>query len=181
MPRRTQILVLSGLLVLLLAVAYTQFRAPEYAAPTLPAFNGVFSPLPVENPALRLDLLDRLKRFEYQGQGPHRNIFSAALPPPPVTVAAVPAAPPKPVAPPPPAGPPPLVIPATFFGYVTDARTGSKRAFFNDGDDVYVVAIGETLLGRYRLVQLGNNTAQVEETATGRFATLTMTEEPGPS
>ena len=72
-------------------------------------------------------------------------------------------------------------MPATFFGYVTDARTGAKRAFFNDGDDVYVVAVGETLLGRFRLLQLGNNTAQVEETATGRTATLTMQEDPGNS
>jgi hypothetical protein len=178
MNRRKQILLLSGLLVLLLVVAYSQFHTTDYAAPTLPAFNGVFSPLPVENPALRLDLLDRLKKFEYQGS--HRNIFNAALPPPPPPAVPVAAAPPK-SAPAPPPGPPPLVVPATFFGYVTDAHTGAKRAFFNDGDDVYVVAVGETLLGRYRLLQLGNNTAQVEETATGRRTTLTMTEEPGPS
>jgi hypothetical protein len=176
MNRRRQILLLSGLLVLLLIVGYAQFRSSDYDAPTLPAFNGAFSPLPVENPALRLDLLDRLKKFEYQGS--HRNIFTAALPPPPAPSVPVASAP-KPTAPAPPPGPPPLVVPATFFGYVTDARTGSKRAFFNDGEDVYVVAVGETLLGRFRLVQLGNNTAQVQETATGRTTTLTMTEEPG--
>jgi hypothetical protein len=179
MPRRTQIYVLSGLLAVLLLVAYSQFHTTDYVAPTLPAFNSTFSPLPVENPALRLDLLDRLKSFEYQGS--HRNIFNAALPPAQPPAAAVAAAPPKPSAPAPPAGPPPLVVPATFFGYVTDAHTGTRRAFFNDGDDVYVIAVGETLLGRYRLLQLGNNTAQVEETATGRTTTLTMQEEPGPS
>jgi len=179
MNRRMQILLLIGLVVVLGAVAYTQFHSTDYAAPTLPAFNSAFSPLPVENPALRLDLLDRQKKFEYQGS--HRNIFNAALPPPPPPTAPVAAAAAKSAAPAPPPGPPPLVVPATFFGYVTDARTGSKRAFFNDGDDVYVVAVGETLLGRFRLIQLGNNTAQVEETATGRTTTLTMQEEPGPS
>jgi hypothetical protein len=179
MPRRTQIFVLFGLLAALLVVAYFQFRSEGDPAP-VPVVNLNFVPLPVENPALRLDLLDRLKTFQYQG--PHRNIFIASLPPPvPAAAPAIPAAPPKPVAPPVPAGPPPLVVPATFFGYVTDARTGTRRAFFNDGDDVYVVAIGETLLGRYRLLQLGNNTAQVEETSTGRTTTLTMTQEPGSS
>lgn len=179
MNRRMQILLLVGLVAVLGVVAYTQFHSTDYAAPTVPAFNSAFSPLPVENPALRLDLLDRLKKFEYQGS--HRNIFSAALPPPPPPSAPVSATAPKPAAPPPPSGPPPLVVPATFFGYVTDARTGAKRAFFNDGDDVYVVAVGETLLGRFRLLQLGNNTAQVEETATGRTATLTMQEDTGNS
>lgn len=179
MPQRKQLYVLCGLLAVLLVVAYARFFPQGDPAP-VPVVNQSFVPLPVENPALRLDLLDRVKNFQYQGS--HRNIFSASLPPPvPAAAAAIPAAPPKPVAPPPPAGPPPLVVPATFFGYVTDASTGTRRAFFNDGEDVYVVAIGETLLGRYRLVELGNNTAQMEETSTGRRTTLTMTQEPGSS
>lgn len=176
MQRRKQTLFLTGLLAALLGVLYLQYR-PQGSAPAPTNFAGDFQPLPVENPALRLDLLGRLKEFEYRGS--HRNIFSASLPPPQSVAKPVAAA--RPAPPPPPSGPPPLVVPATFFGYVTDARTGAKRAFFNDGDDVYVVAVGETLLGRFRLVQLGNNTAQLQETATGRTATLTMTQEPGPS
>jgi len=178
MSRRTQSLVLSGLAVLLFAVLYLEYR-PQDAAPTISAASGSFEPLPVENPALRLDLLDRLKKFQYEGS--HRNIFSASLPPPVSTAPLVPVAPAKPIAPPPPPGPPPLVVPATFFGYVTDARTGARRAFFNDTDNVYVVAVGETLLGRFRLVQIGNSTAEMEEVSSGRRTTLTMTEEPGPS
>ena len=175
MPRRTQILLLSGLAILLVAVLYLEYR-PQDTAPAISAISGKFEPLPVENPALRLDLLDRLKKFQYEGT--HRSIFSASLPPAAAPTVSAPVAP---VAPPPPSGPPPLVVPATFFGYVTDTRTGTRRAFFNDADDVYVVAVGETLLGRFRLVQIGNNTAEMEEVATGRKATLTMTEDPGPS
>jgi hypothetical protein len=175
MPRRTQVLLLSGLAALLVAVLYLEYR-PQDTAPAISAISGKFEPLPVENPALRLDLLDRLKKFQYEGT--HRSIFSASLPPATAPTISAPVAP---VAPPPPSGPPPLVVPATFFGYVTDTRTGTRRAFFNDADDVYVVAIGETLLGRFRLVQIGNNTAEMEEVATGRKATLTMTEDPGPS
>lgn len=169
---------LCGLAVLLVAVLYLEYR-PQDAAPVISAAGAKFEPLPVENPGLRLDLLDRLKKSQYQGS--HRNIFSAALPPPISAASAVAAVPAKPVAPLPPPGPPPLVVPATFFGYVTDAHTGTRRAFFSDADDVYVVAVGETLLGRFRLVQIGNNTAEMEEVATGRKMTVTMTEEPGPS
>jgi hypothetical protein len=79
-------------------------------------------------------------------------------------------------APPP---PPPLTVPATFFGYVTDARSGVKRAFFNEGEEVHVVGIGEVLLGRFRLLQIGNSTAELEETSSGRRTTLTMEEPRG--
>ena len=177
MSRRTQIVLLSSLVALFLLVMYLDFR-PQADVPVNAAISDNFQPLPVENPALRVDLLDRLKKFQYEGS--HRNIFSAALPPP-VAVAPVVPVSTKPATPPPSPPPPPLVVPATFFGYVTDARTGSRRAFFNEGDDVYVVAVGETLLGRFRLVQLGNTTAEMEEVATGRRTTLTMAQEPGPS
>ena len=39
--------------------------------------------------------------------------------------------------------------------------------------------MGDILLGRFRLVQIGNNTAELEETGSGRHATLNMTVEPG--
>jgi hypothetical protein len=166
----------AALLALLALVVYLEVRSPE-AAPTSVGASEQFEPIPVENPALRLDLLERLKKFEYDGT--HRSIFSATLPPPPVPV--VDPATVRPAVPAPPPGPPPLVVPATFFGYVTDSQTGTRRAFFNEGDDVYVVAVGEVLLGRFRLLQIGNNTAELEEMTTGRRTTLTMTEEPGNS
>jgi hypothetical protein len=68
-------------------------------------------------------------------------------------------------------------VPATFFGYVTDSRTGTRRAFFSEGEEVFVVGIGDVLMGRFRLVQIGNSTAEVEETASGRHATLTLVEQ----
>jgi hypothetical protein len=40
--------------------------------------------------------------------------------------------------------------------------------------------VGETLLGRFRLVQIGNSSVEMEEIGTGRRATLTM-EEPNPT
>jgi hypothetical protein len=171
MTRRIQIAVFAVLLAILGYMVYSRTRPPA-AASADDALVG-FQPLSVENPSLRLDLLDRMKKYEYQGS--QRNIFVATLPPPPPPPAA--ALPTGPVVPPP---PPPLVVPATFFGYVTDARTGNRRAFFSEGDDVYILGIGETLQGRFRLLEIGNNSAEMEELTSGRRTTLTM-EEPGPS
>ena len=71
-----------------------------------------------------------------------------------------------------------LQIPAEFFGYATRAPSGSRVAFFTSGDDVLVVAEGDTFLGRFRLVHIGNDTADVEELGTGRHTTVPMVQPP---
>jgi hypothetical protein len=161
------------LAVLLLVLAYIGYRTlhPDDVVSSVSAANEKFVPLPVENPSLRTDLLDGLKKLEYQG--PRRNIFTAAPPPPPRAAAPVVVAPAAPAAPP---APPPLVVPAMYFGYVTDAQTGTKRAFFSAGDDVYVLGVGEILMGRFRLLQIGNTTADLEEVSSGRRTTVMMDE-----
>jgi hypothetical protein len=160
---------LIGVLALLAYVIYSN-RQPVVVAVTSGGNEG-FVPLPVENPALRLDLLQELKKFQYEG--PRRNIFSTA----PLQMAVtVPNLPPPPMVAPPiqMAGPPPLTVPALFFGRVTDKITGARRAFFSAGEEVYVLALGEVLMNRFRLVQIGENTAELEELASGRRTTLTM-------
>jgi hypothetical protein len=178
MRRRVEIGLLIALALLLGYFGYGWYEQ-NYASNDAGVFTAgtvKFTPIAVENPALRTDLLDRLKKLEYEG--PHRNIFSATAPPPPAPIAPpVQTQAPVSTAPPP---PPPVTVPATFFGYVTDAGTGTRRAFFSEGDNVYVVGIGDVLLGRFRLLQIGNSSAELEETASGRRATVTM-EEPGPS
>jgi len=174
--RQKRIALLAGLALLFFYIVYRSNRPPEIAA-VVSSADEKFRPIAVENPALKLELLERLKKLQYEGS--HRNIFSSVAPP------AISAAPPTAVAPPPiapvvPSGPAPLVVPATFYGFVTDAQTGARRAFFLEGENVYVIAIGETLLGRFRLVQIGNSSAELEEIGTGRRATLTM-EEPNPA
>jgi hypothetical protein len=173
MTKRNQIA--SGLLVVLLLVfgyEIYSYRRPATNAAAPGATQG-FQPLPVENPALRLDLLKQIKNFQYEG--PRRNIFSTAPLPPPVTAQQQEAPPPQVAGPPAPLpGPPPLVVPATFFGRMTDRKTGAQRAFFNSGDDVYVLGPGDILLNRFRLVQIGESTAELEEIASGRRTSLTM-------
>jgi len=172
MARRTQIVVLGVLAVVLIGVLYFQLRRPSAGNSTLAAEFKV-DPLPVENPLLRRDLLNRIRRFEYSGH--HRNIFTGEAPPeeqPPRQEASAVVADNTPPA------PPPVVVPAKFFGYVADSRTGFRRAFFSDGEEVYILAEGEILLSRFRLLRITNTTADMEEISSGRRTTLVL-EEPG--
>ena len=75
-----------------------------------------------------------------------------------------------------PAQPPPVVLPATFFGYVADARSGFRRAFFASGEDVFIIAEGETLMNQFRLLRITNNTAELEEISSGRRTTVALEE-----
>lgn len=176
MSNRRKMILLGVLGLVFLYALYRGNRTSEIA-PVVSSADD-FRPIAVDNPALKLDLLDRLKKLQYGGS--HRNIFSSVAPPPVAAAVPPPVTAPLPSTPAAPAGPAPLVIPATFYGYVTDAQTGMRRAFFMEGENVYVLAVGEVLLGRYRLVQIGNSSAELEEISTGRRATLTM-EEPNPS
>ena len=168
MSRRNQMIALVVLLAILAMVLYRNWSGPS-SIPVISAADGKYQPLSVENPSLRLDRLERIRKFEYTGR--HRNIFSASLPPPP---------PPK-VEPGKtgPATPPPLEVPVKFFGYAADPQSGRRRAFFTNGEDVFIVAEGETLLSRFRLMHIGNTTADVEEIASGRRATLVLEEPQG--
>src|SRR5437879_13886568 len=78
MARRTQIVFLGVLAVVLIGVLYFQLRRPSAGNSTLAAEVKV-DPLPVENPLLRRDLLNRIRRFEYSAR--HRNIFTGEVPP----------------------------------------------------------------------------------------------------
>jgi hypothetical protein len=174
LSRQNQVGILVALLALLAVVLYYEYRSPE-VVPGVAVATDKYSPMEIENPSLRLDKIESVRGIIYAGR--RRNIFSASAPQseqPKVDVT-----------PPVPSGPPPevpLVVPAKFFGYVADAQTGSRRAFFasSNGEDVFILAEGETLLSRFRLLRITNNAADVEEIGTGKRATLVL-EEPRPS
>jgi len=176
LSQRKRIMLVAGLVVVFFYAIYRSNRSPEIA-PVVFSANEKFRHIGVESPALKLEMLERLKKLQYEGA--HRNIFSTVAPPP-VSVAPPNAIAPPVVTPALPSGPAPLVVPAMFYGFVTDAQTGARRAFFMEGENVYIVAVGETLLARFRLVQIGNSSVELEEISTGRRATLTM-EEPNPA
>ncbi len=55
-----------------------------------------------------------------------------------------------------------------FFGYGTMPNGTSRRAFLTDGDEVYIVGEGDTLLGKFRVMKIGNANLDFEEIASGR-------------
>ncbi len=178
MSRRVELYIFAALLVVLGFVLYRAVRpAGDGVAVTgVVAADGRFRPLDVQEPELHLDLLDSIRKSQYTGT--HRDIFTAqpiAPPRPKMQPGEVPTA----HAGPPPT--PPLQVPVQFFGYASEPDSGRRVGFFTSGDDVLVLATGDTFLGRYRLLSITSTSAEVMEIPTGRRATLPITQPPGGS
>jgi hypothetical protein len=128
------------------------------------------------DPTLRFDLLAKVQAIQPEGGARSLFQFSTAPPPPvvnPTLVAAIhpkpkiigpepPPPPPGAVKPPPEAPVPPITL--KFYGYSTPRTDGTKRAFFLDGDDIFVASEGELIKKRYRVVQIGVNSVVMEDT-----------------
>lgn len=174
---RNEIYVLAALLVALAFVArYTLRSHTGSIAGGVFASNTEFKPLDVPDPALRLDLLQKIRHEQYPGQD--RNIFSAeplAPPPMPKRVAAAPA--PQMPSPPPP--PPPLTVPASFYGIVTDVSTGRKKACFStNNDSVFILPEGGILLNQFRVLKIGPNSVEMQEISSGRTTMMVLMNPP---
>ena len=168
MRRRIELAVFAALILLLGWIGYSYFGRGQQITSVLFA-NEKMEPLAIPDPTLRLDLLERVRKLEYKGT--HRNIFTASLPPKPKPKAEAKATPPPaPVD----TGPPPLQIPFRFYGYKEDPRTGRRLAFFTNGEDVFIAAEGDTIQKRFKLLKIGNQSAELEETASGRRSTLPL-------
>jgi len=142
------------------------------------------------DPKLRLDLLARVQSVEVAPAV--RNLFQFGA----VAVPALPAGPGMkngkiipgqgPNAPVagsgfdaggPPAPPPPPPITLKYYGYTAKRADGPKRAFFLDGEDIFVAAEGELIKKRYRVVHIGTNSAEVEDTQFNHKQPLPLAEE----
>lgn len=180
------------LLIVLLVIAGVVYL---WSRSDVPGFQAVseadtshFTPLDVQSPDLRLDQLKAIQREEYSGS--NRDIFSSTSPPPAAVsehgkglglnrglAVAKRMGDPYPTPPPPPPPLPPVTVPAQFFGFET-RHSGRKVAFFLNGEDVIVVAEGDPFLGNYRLIHIGNDSADVEEMSSGRHATVPLEQAP---
>jgi hypothetical protein len=139
------------------------------------------------DPTLHLDLIARLRAIEPAGG--MRSVFEFGQPPPPPPPPVKPVKPTEsakvepPPPPPPPAGPPPKPPPPPinlkFYGYAGTPRSGPRRAFFLEGEDIYVAAENELVNHRYKIVRIGVNSAVVEDTTNSNQQTLPLIEELG--
>ena len=124
-------------------------------------------------------LVERARKAEYKSAG--RNTLSPIQTPPRVLHPQPKPEIPGPQLPPPPPPPPPLTLPSNvkFFGLGT--VPSSRLAFFTDGEEVYVVAEGEVLMKRFRILRIGNASVEFEEISSGRTATAPLEEQAGGS
>jgi len=172
MRRRIEISVLVALIICGVIV-YLANRNQVPGISGVLAADGKFTPINVQEPQLRLDLLDNLKKSDYNGS--HRDIFSYGPPPPPVkTPEEKRAEEAKKYPTVPYQAPAPVQVPGELFGYASMPASGKRVAFFKEGDDVLVVAEGDTFLGRFRLVHIGNDSADVVQISDGRTGKVTM-------
>jgi hypothetical protein len=175
MTQKNQVILL-GALVVIMAVVWYLNRTTSSAAPGNVASFQNYQLLAVENPQLHRDKMEATQKTEYHSLG--RNPFSEIAPQKEqqekkIVASRGPVGPP--VLPPPP--PPMLPGNMKFFGYGTIPNGTLRRAFLSDGDEVYIVGEGDTLLGRFRIVKINNANLEFEEIATGRRNTITLQEE----
>jgi hypothetical protein len=179
MKQKNQLALLAGLVVLMAVIWYLNRSKPEVVAGNATAFQN-YQLLAVENPQLHREKMEAAQKAEYHSLG--RNPFSEIAPPPPEDPAKKAAGARQNYGPIPLPPPPPPALPGNmkFFGYGTVPNGTSRRAFLSDGDDVYIVAEGDTLLGRFRIVKVNNANLEFEEISTGRRATVTMAQDETP-
>src|SRR5262249_43743963 len=82
--------------------------------------------------------------------------------------------------PPPPPPPPQLPGNLKFFGYGTVPNGTPRRAFLSDGDEVYIVGEGDTLMGQFRILKINNASLEFEEVNSGRHGQKAI-EDQGPN
>jgi hypothetical protein len=176
MTKKTQIAVLSALVVVMIVVWYWNFSKPA-SAPGTQALTENYKPMDVPDPTPHP--VEDTRKTEYTKT--IRNIFAYYEPPPPPPPTA--SAKSRPVGPQPEPPPPPPELPPNikFFGYGTVPGDGAKRAFFTDGEEVFIVGEGETLLGRYRILKVGESNLEFEEVGTGRHGTAPLDEQQAPA
>ena len=59
----------------------------------------------------------------------------------------------------------PALFPFRFYGYASMVKQWPKRAFFLEGDAIYIAAEGELIKSRYKVIYVGVNSAVIEDTA----------------
>jgi hypothetical protein len=166
MKQKKQIAVLIGLLLVLLIVAWYYVVSAPVVDRSAVSLARTYEPLGVESPVPHFWEIERARKTEYSKTV--RNIFNPNSPPPPPdpknVAASHPFVPQGPPVPPVPVAP---TLPVTFFGYGTVPNGTSRRAFLTNKEDIYIVAEGDTLLGRFRILKINNASLEFEEISTG--------------
>lgn len=123
------------------------------------------------DPTLHTDLLAASQKIEYNGG--KRNIFRMAEVEP-VTIPAMNGGPRTPPPAPIITDPPKPQIPLKYYGFSN--RPGeAKKAFLQDGDNIFVAVEGEVVERRYKIVKITNSFVLVEDVLNNNQQNINMT------
>jgi hypothetical protein len=75
----------------------------------------------------------------------------------------------------------PPQLPWKFFGYGNLPSNGGREAFLLEGEDVHIVGEGEVVLNHIRIVHIGNEKIEYEDTNTGARNSNQLEAVPGPT
>jgi hypothetical protein len=163
--QQKELMALAALAVAAAGIWYLYFRRPAKTSTGFSASN--YTQINAQDFGKVLVDLTKAQGTEYKSAG--RNIFVMGAMPADVTKQAAIKPPFRVYGPQLPAPPPPPVLPAVFFGYGMVPAGGARQAFLKDeqGDGVYIVSEGDVVLNHYRILHIGNERIDFEDTITG--------------
>jgi len=165
--QKKELIVLAALAAIAGLVWY--MYAGRSAAPSSGTSASKYSPINAQDYNVLIKGLAKAQQTEYKSVG--RNIFVLTA----VPVEAVNQGPvKKPFVvynqPQPPGPPPPAELPMVFFGYGMLPAGGARQAFLKEqsGDEVHIVSEGDVVLNHIRILHIGNERIDFEDTVTGQ-------------
>ena len=165
--QKKELIVLAALAVIAGLVWY--MYAGRAAAPNSGTSATKYSPINAQDYNVLIKGLAKAQETQYKSSG--RNIFVLTA----VPVEAVNRGPVKnPFVvynqPQPPGPPPPAELPMIFFGYGMLPVGGARQAFLKEqsGDEVHIVSEGDVVLNHIRILHIGNDRIDFEDTTTGQ-------------
>ena len=164
--RQKELIALAALVVVALAIWYSRLGRPAATNSGFAASN--YTQINAQDYGRILVDLTKAQGTEYKSAG--RNIFVMGAMPVEVAQQA-PVKKPFPIyGPQPPAPPPPPQLPMVFFGYGMLPAGGARQAFLKEeqGDEVHIVSEGDVVLNHIRILHIGNDRIDFEDTTTGQ-------------
>ncbi len=168
MKQQKELIALAVLVLIAGSIWY--FHLGRSTTPSPGFSTSHYSPINALDYIVIINGLAKAQGTEYKSAG--RNIFvMGALP-----VEAAKQGLPKKVfvvynQPQPPGPPPPAVLPMVFFGYGMLPAGGARQAFLKEdppGDEVHIVSEGDVVLNHIRILRIGNERIDFEDTITGQ-------------
>jgi hypothetical protein len=154
--------------LVLIAGAFWYFRLGRPSAANSGASANNYSPINAQDYGPILRGVSKAQGTEYKSAG--RNIFVMGAMPKEMAKQGPVKKPFVPQGPQPPAPPPPAQLPMVFFGYGMLPAGGARQAFLKEepGEAIYIVSEGDLVLNHIRILHIGNDRIDFEDTTTGQ-------------